>query len=117
MRSLSSSPLPRNLSSIQNGVVVIRLFHFDQDVRDALARLVGSSFKPLLITRLSALRTIPVEKKTPFKEVLACAGERVELVVLIDDGSPEGMWRDPLGELSIGSSPTARPPRPRPPAT
>lgn len=79
--------------------MIVRFFHADSDVKAALARAVRSMPKVLLITQLQGSRTLAVETKTPFKEILASAGDQIDLVVVIDEGRPEGMWRDPMGEL------------------
>ncbi len=79
--------------------MIVRFFHADSDVKAALARAVRSMPKVLLITQLKGSRTLAVESKTPFKEILASAGDWLDLVVVIDEGRPEGMWRDPMGEL------------------
>jgi hypothetical protein len=79
--------------------MVVRFFHADRDVTAALDRAVRSMPRPLLITQLQGPRTLAVESRTPFKEILDCAGGGLDLVVVIDEGRPEGMWRDPVGEL------------------
>lgn len=79
--------------------MIVRFFNADRDVVGALARAVASMPKFLLLTQLKGPRTLALEGKSPFKEILAAAGHYLDVVVVIDDGSPEGMWRDPFGEL------------------
>ncbi len=79
--------------------MIARFFHADSDVTAALSRAVASMPKLLLVTHLSGPRNGAYDQKTPFKEVLACAGAQLDIVLVIDEGLPEGMWRDPMGVL------------------
>jgi hypothetical protein len=79
--------------------VIIRLYHADKTVRQELAEAVRGRPGLLLATQLQGPRNLAMEGRTPFKEILDCAGKALDLLAIIDEGKPEGMWRDPFGEL------------------
>lgn len=79
--------------------MIRRFFHADSDVVASLGRAVQSLPKVLVVTQLHGTRDMTLETRSPFRELLACAGERIDIVVVIDEGRPEGMWRDPMGAL------------------
>ena len=83
-------------------VVMVRLLRSDPDAASALRRAVQSSPKLLLVAQLVQTPGPPLEQRAPFEEIAACAGEWLDFVLLVDDGSPEGMWRDPLRSLLDG---------------
>jgi hypothetical protein len=79
--------------------VIVRLYHADKTVRQDLAQAVQFRHGYVLATQLQGPRGMNVEEKIPFKEILSVTGANLDLVVLIDEGRPEGMWRDPFGEF------------------
>jgi hypothetical protein len=83
-------------------VVMVRLLRSDPDAASALRRAVQSSPKLLLVAQLVQTPGPPLEQRAPFEEIAACAGDWLDCVLLIDDGRPEGMWRDPLRSLLDG---------------
>lgn len=81
---------------------MIRVLYFkDADVRTALFDAVSASKKPLVVT---AVRHGPSMKspalREPFATIDARHGDIVDCVVVADEGTAEGMWRDPLGDLA-----------------
>jgi len=79
--------------------VILRLYHADKNVQLQLDEATGWPKGLVLSTQAQGVRNLRFEDKTPFKEILECAGAQLDLVVIIDEGRPEGMWRDPLGAL------------------
>lgn len=71
--------------------------------KDVKARLLERAAAPgvLLVTgvRHSAqMRAIP--EREPFRSLERLFGDVLTVVVVADDGTPEGMWRDPVGDLA-----------------
>lgn len=83
----------------QNSRVIVRLYHADKNVRSDLLAEVRSRNGFVLATQLQGPRNVTVEGRTPFKEILGSGGSSLDLIVVIDEGKPEGMWRDPFGDL------------------
>lgn len=42
----------------------------------------------------------PVERREPFRSLEAKLGELVTFIAVADEGHPDGMWRDPVGNLA-----------------
>ncbi|HEY3444994.1 MAG TPA: J domain-containing protein [Myxococcales bacterium] len=79
--------------------MIVRLYHADKTVRQDLAEAVASRNGFILATQIQGPRNANLEGRPPFKEILECCGKSLDFIVLIDEGKPEGMWRDPFGEL------------------
>jgi hypothetical protein len=79
--------------------VIVRLYHADKTVRQDLAQAVASRNGFVLATQMQGPRNANVAGRPPFKEIVDCCGNSLDLIVVIDEGKPEGMWRDPFGEL------------------
>ncbi len=79
--------------------VIVRLYHADKTVRQDLAQAIAERNGFVLATQVQGPRNLNIEGRQPFKEILECSGKSLDLIVLIDEGKPEGMWRDPFGEL------------------
>ncbi|MGC4117774.1 MAG: J domain-containing protein [Myxococcales bacterium] len=79
--------------------MIVRLYHADKNVRQELAQAVSSRNGFVLATQIQGPHNVNIEGRLPFKEILECCGKSLDLIVLIDEGKPEGMWRDPFGEL------------------
>lgn len=71
----------------------------DREVRDKLnARLART--RPVWVSQVRGDRFMrPVPEREPFATLERRFGDRVDQLVVVDEGSVEGMWRDPLGEL------------------
>jgi DnaJ-domain-containing protein 1 len=72
----------------------------DREVRDKLnARLLRP--RPLILSQTRGDRFMrPVPEREPFATLEHRFGDQVDQLVVVDEGSVEGMWRDPLGELA-----------------
>lgn len=79
--------------------MIVRLYHADKTVRRDLEEAVIARGGMVLTTQLQGPRNLNIEDRTPFKEILEAAGSFLDVVVVVDEGRPEGMWRDPFGEL------------------
>jgi DnaJ-domain-containing protein 1 len=89
---------------------VIRVLYFsDRDVRAKLFESVGAAGRWLIV---SAARhengSTDVEQRQPYASIERQFGARVDQIVVADDGTPEGMWRDPLGDLADAFYPRER---------
>lgn len=76
------------------------LFFSDRQVRDKLFALVAGTRGLLLVKGVRHGRDMrPPEEREPFDTLEASFGHAVTQVLVADEGSIEGMWRDPLGDL------------------
>lgn len=76
------------------------LFFSDRQVRDKLFALVEGTKGLVLVTGMRhgpAMR--PPEEREPFDTLEASFGHALTQVLVADEGTAEGMWRDPLGDL------------------
>lgn len=77
------------------------LFFSDRQVRDKLFALVDGTRGLLLVKGVRHGKDMaPPQEREPFDTLDASFGHAVTVVVVADEGSIEGMWRDPLGDLS-----------------
>jgi len=89
--------------------VVHVLFFSDRQVRDKLFALVEGTKGLLLVTGVRhgpAMR--PPEEREPFDTLEASFGHSLTQVLVADEGTVEGMWRDPLGDLGAKLYPNSK---------
>jgi DnaJ-domain-containing protein 1 len=80
--------------------VVHVLFFSDRQVRDKLFALVDGTRGLLLVTGLRhGPGMLPPQEREPFDTLEASFGHTLTQVLVADEGTAEGMWRDPLGDL------------------
>jgi DnaJ-domain-containing protein 1 len=80
--------------------VVHVLYFSDRQVRDKLFSLVDETRGLLLVKGVRHSKDMrPPEEREPFDTLDASFGHSLTQVIVADEGSVEGMWRDPLGDL------------------
>lgn len=73
----------------------------DRAVREKVLERVGAGAKPVLVSQVRTDRFMrPVPEREPFAGIERRFGQLVDQLVVADEGSVEGMWRDPIGELA-----------------
>ncbi|MFP2934022.1 J domain-containing protein, partial [Pyxidicoccus sp. 3LG] len=85
------------------------LFFSDKQVREALFGHVDGTRGLLLVTGVRhgpAMR--PPEKREPFATLEFLHGDVLSQVLVADEGTTAGMWRDPLGDLGDRLYPDSR---------
>ncbi|QQR45155.1 J domain-containing protein [Myxococcus xanthus] len=85
------------------------LFFSDRQVREQLFARVDSTRGLLLVTGVrhgAAMR--PPETREPFATLERLHGDVLSQVLVADEGSTDGMWRDPLGDLGDRLHPGSR---------
>ena len=89
---------------------MIHVLHFsDKAVRARLFALVDGTRGLLLATALrQGPGDAPAEARLPFRALEEAHGGKLTQVLVVDEGTPEGMWRDPLGDLADRLYPDAR---------
>ncbi|RKH15905.1 J domain-containing protein [Corallococcus sp. CA047B] len=77
------------------------LYFSDKQVREKLFAFVDSAPGLLLVTgvRHGAAMTRPPQAREPFAALEDLFGDVLAQVLVADEGTTEGMWRDPLGDL------------------
>jgi hypothetical protein len=81
--------------------VVHVLFFSDRQVRDKLFALVDGTRGLLLVKGVRHGKDMrPPQEREPFDTLDASFGHALTQVLVADEGSVEGMWRDPLGDLA-----------------
>jgi len=76
------------------------LYFSDRQIQTRLFQLVDQTPGLMVVTVMRhPPGSAPVERREPFRTLEARFGEVVHFVVLADEGSPDGMWRDPMGNL------------------
>jgi DnaJ-domain-containing protein 1 len=81
----------------------------DKEVRRKLFEHVDGARGLLLVTAVRASRlTAPVPRREPFASLERAHGEALQQVVVADEGTVEGMWRDPVGDLADALFPDDR---------
>jgi DnaJ domain len=89
--------------------VVHVLFFSDRQVRDKLFALVDGTRGLLLVKGVRHGKDMrPPQEREPFDTLEASFGHVLTQVIVADEGSAEGMWRDPLGDLSERLYPRSR---------
>jgi hypothetical protein len=77
------------------------LYFSDRDVKRKLFERVGASKGLLLVTATRHGRLMKeVAAREPFAALERAHGGVLRQVVVADEGTVEGMWRDPLGDLA-----------------
>lgn len=77
------------------------LLFSDPEVKQKLLHRVEGARRPLLVTQVRQDRYAkPVDEREPFAAIEDVFGRLVDQVVVADDNTPEGMWRDPVGDLA-----------------
>ncbi|QSQ20653.1 DnaJ domain-containing protein [Pyxidicoccus parkwayensis] len=85
------------------------LFFSDKQVREVLFARVDGTRGLLLVTGVRhgpAMRT--PEAREPFATLERLHGDVLSQVLVADEGTTEGMWRDPLGDLGDRLYPSSR---------
>lgn len=81
-------------------VISVLLFS-DPAVKAKLFERVDATRRPLLVTQVRQDKlAAPIEEREPFAALDDVFGHLVDQLVVADDGTPEGMWRDPVGDLA-----------------
>lgn len=76
------------------------LYFSDRQVQARLFQLVDQTPGLMVVTVMRhPPGSAPIERREPFRTLEARFGEIVSFVILADEGSPESMWRDPMGNL------------------
>ncbi|KFE71036.1 J domain-containing protein [Hyalangium minutum] len=77
------------------------LFFSDRQVRDKLFALVDGTRGLVLVKGVRHGKDMtPPQEREPFDTLDASFGHALTTVIVADEGSIEGMWRDPLGDLA-----------------
>lgn len=85
------------------------LFFSDRQVRDKLFALVEGTRGLLLVKGVRHGKDMrPPQEREPFDSLEARFGQVLTQVLVADEGSVEGMWRDPLGDLAERLYPSSR---------
>ncbi len=89
---------------------MVRVLYFsDKDVKQKLLRQVAQAPRPLWVVQVRHDRhTRPPQEREPFVTLDRQYGDVVDTMVVADDGTTEGMWRDPVGDLADGLFPDDR---------
>ncbi|WP_404366129.1 DnaJ domain-containing protein [Corallococcus coralloides] len=77
------------------------LYFSDKQVREKLFAFVDAAQGPLLVAgvRHGAAMTRAPQAREPFAALEDLFGHVLAQVIVADEGTTEGMWRDPLGDL------------------
>ena len=85
------------------------LFFSDRLVRDKLFALVDGTRGLLLVKGVRHGKDMrPPQEREPFDTLDASFGHALTQVIVADEGSIEGMWRDPLGDLAARLYPRSK---------
>lgn len=85
------------------------LYFSDANVRAQLFDAVSKGSKPVLVTGVRHGKGMAApQRREPFVSLEAQFGHLFDQVLVADDGSVEGMWRDPLGDLADALFPKDR---------
>ena len=77
------------------------LYFSDREVTSKLFARVDGAMRPLLVTQVRQDKFArPVPDREPFASFEREFGDRIDQLVLADEGTAEGMWRDPMGDLA-----------------
>jgi len=85
------------------------LYFADRDVRRKLFERVDGAAGLLLVTAAQQGKQMkPVAEREPFASLERDFGDVVSQLVVADEGTVEGMWRDPVGDLADALFPHER---------
>lgn len=85
------------------------LYFSDRAVRERLFDAVSRAQKPVLVSGVRHGKNMRApEQREPFSTVEDRWGDLVDQVVVADEGTVDGMWRDPLGDLADALYPDDR---------
>jgi DnaJ-domain-containing protein 1 len=85
------------------------LYFSDPAVRQKLFDAVSSARKPLLVSGVRHGKAMRAPQfRDPFAGLEGAFGQTVDQLIVADDGTVEGMWRDPLGDLADALFPDDR---------
>ncbi len=85
------------------------LFFSDRQVRDKLFALVDGTRGLLLVKGVRHGKDMrPPQEREPFDTLESSFGHVLTQIIVADEGSIEGMWRDPLGDLAERLYPRSR---------
>ncbi|MFL5320292.1 MAG: DnaJ family molecular chaperone [Myxococcaceae bacterium] len=85
------------------------LYFSDNTVRQRLFDAVSRASKPLLISGVRHGKGMRAPQfREPFAGLDSAFGHLVDQIVVADEGTAEGMWRDPLGDLADALFPDDR---------
>lgn len=89
---------------------MISVFYFsDANVRAQLFDAVSKGTKPVLVAGIRHGKGMKApQMREPFASLEAQFGHLFDQVLVADDGSIEGMWRDPIGDLADAIFPEDR---------
>ncbi len=77
------------------------LYFSDREVKSNLFARVDGAHRPLMVTQVRQDRfSRPVPEREPFATFEERFGGRIDQLVVADEGTTEGMWRDPMGDLA-----------------
>lgn len=76
-------------------------YHSDRQVQARLLQCVGTTPGLLLVTALKQPKgSAPVDRREPFATLERRFGELFTACLVVDEGTAEGMWRDPMSALT-----------------
>lgn len=76
------------------------LYFSDREVKRKLFERVDSARRPLVVVQVRQdEHSRPPPEREPFATFARRFGDLVDLLVVADEGTNEGMWRDPVGDL------------------
>ena len=85
------------------------LYFSDRDVKRKLFEQVGTAPRLLLVTAVRHGKAMsPVDRREPFASLARKLGDLLDFLVVADEGTVEGMWRDPVGDLADALFPDDR---------
>lgn len=89
--------------------MITTLYFSERTVREQLFERVERASRPLLIAAVRHGRSMrPPADREPFTSLDRDFGDALDQVLVADEGSVEGMWRDPVGDLADALYPDDR---------
>lgn len=85
------------------------LYFSDREVKQKLFARVAAAQRPVLVTQVRQDRhSRAPEAREPFASLEQELGDLVDQLLVADEGTTDGMWRDPVGELADQAYPDDR---------
>jgi hypothetical protein len=85
------------------------LYFSDKDVKQKLFERVGDSKGLLLVTATRHGKLMKeISDREPFASLERAWGQTLQQLIVADEGTVEGMWRDPVGDLADALYPEDR---------